>query len=283
MQEERRRRRNNSSGRRRLRRLVLALLVLVPLAVTLYLTNLDKVFAYRFERASDLLVRGDYQEAVIALQELQQDYPEQAGAPRALYLAAETLDLQLQQHQQALLAYLVLARDYPESPESLDAELRAADLYKNQQHDFGQALSLLQKVADSSPPHPDQVQYEIADCYFRLNNFEQARIEFDSLLHNFPDSILAPESEYRIGMTYAFEKDYPQAATLLEQMAKRWPGNRYAIEARFSLAGVLEEQELLRRALSVLKGLEGEYPHPDILQQRIDQVEQRIRKKQKAI
>lgn len=283
LKEERRRQRNSSPGRRRLRRLLVGLLLLVPLLGVVYLANLDTLFNYRIERANRLFNAEQYQAAAKAFQSLQQDHPTQAGAPRALYLAAETRHLYLHQEQEALLAYLLLARDYPDSPEALDAELRAADIYKNHLRDYNQALSLLQKVADSDPPNPDQVQYEIADTYFRLNNFEQARIEFESLANNFPDSSLLPEVQYRIGMALVFEKKLPEAARSLERVAELWPGHRYAIEARFHLAGVLEEQENLQRALAILRELQGIYPQADILAERTRQVEERIRKKKKAI
>lgn len=283
LKEERSRLRNSSPVRRRLRRLIVGLCILAPLLGAVYLANLDNIFAYRFERASRLLKQERYRDAVAAFQALQEDYPSRADAPRALYLAAETRHLYLQQEQEALLAYLLLARDYPDAPEALKAQLRAADLYKNHLREYGQALALLQKVADSNPPNPDQVQYEIADTYFRLNNFEQARIEFESLATSFPDSILLPEVQYRIGMALVFEKRLPEAASALKQVAELWPGHRYAIEARFHLAGVLEEQELLQRALGVLRELQGVYPQPEILALRTRQVEERIRKKKKAI
>jgi len=84
-------------------------------------------------------------------------------------------------------------------------------------------------------------------------------------------------------MTLVLEKKYPEAAKALKRVTELWPGHRYAIEARLHLAGVLEEQEYLQQALGVLKELRGIYPQPEILSQRTRQVEERIRKKKKAI
>jgi hypothetical protein len=55
------------------------------------------------------------------------------------------------------------------------------------------------------------------------------------------------------------------------------------VEARFGLAGVLEDEDQLVAALEVLEGLRGVYPKTEVLDQKIDQVRERIRKKQKAI
>jgi TolA-binding protein len=62
-----------------------------------------------------------------------------------------------------------------------------------------------------------------------------------------------------------------------------WPDSSYAIEARFGLAVVLEEQEKLLEALKILEELDGIYPKQDILKKKIDQVRERIAKKKKAI
>lgn len=266
-----------------MRRLLVGLLLLIPVLGAVYLTNLDTIYSYRFERASRLLKQERYQAAVEAFQALQEGHPELEGAPKALFLAAETRHLYLQQEQEALLSYLQLARDYPGSPEAVTAQLRAADIYKNHLREYNQTLALLQKVADANPPHPDRVQYDIADSYFRLNNFEQARIEFEALASTFPDSSLLPEVQYRIGMALVFEKKLNEAANALKKVVELWPGHRYAIEARFHLAGVLEEQEYLQQALAILKELQGDYPQPEILAKRTQQVEERIRKKKKAI
>jgi hypothetical protein len=66
-------------------------------------------------------------------------------------------------------------------------------------------------------------------------------------------------------------------------VSEKWPESPYSIEARFGLAGVLEEREELKAALVVLRQLRGVYPSPELLEKRITQVEDRIKKKQKAI
>jgi TolA-binding protein len=132
-------------------------------------------------------------------------------------------------------------------------------------------------------PDNDQWQYEVADCYFRLSNFEQARIEFENLLNNYPHSDLAAEVRYRIAMTYALEGKLSDAAAVYRQVMQDWPDSPYAIEASFGLAMVLEEQEELLEALKILEELDGIYPKQDILKRKTDQVRERIAKKKKAI
>jgi TolA-binding protein len=156
-------------------------------------------------------------------------------------------------------------------------------LFKYRLDDCGQAIAAYQKVLDLPGPDNDQLQYEVADCYFRLNNFEQARIEFENLLNNDPYSGLAAEVRYRIAMTYALEGKLPDAAAAYRLVIQDWPDSPYAVEASFGLATVLEEQEELLEALKILQELEGIYPKQDILKRKTDQVRERIEKKKKAI
>ena len=97
------------------------------------------------------------------------------------------------------------------------------------------------------------MQYEVADCYFRMNHFDQARIEFDSLLKNYPQSALIAEVQYRIAVTYALEGKLPEAAGAYRLVVERWAESPYALEASFGLATVLEEQEKLLEALKILE------------------------------
>lgn len=256
---------------------------LAVVATALYLGNRDRIYSYYFQRAEQSFEQGDYRQAVGEFQSLQRGYPHFSRAPEALFTASEILDLFLNQHQEALLDYLVLIRDYPGSRWATRARLQAALIYKNRLHDYGQALPLLQKAIETGIDRADKVQYQIADCYFLLNNFEQARIEFESLEKSYPDSPLLAEVSFRIGMSQAVEKNYTAAAESFRQVMTTWPQSRFAEEAGFQLASVLIEQEHLRQALEQLQKLRGHYPNEQALQQRIERVKERISKKKKAI
>jgi TolA-binding protein len=226
---------------------------------------------------------GKYQAATEVFLRLHHDHPTYSRSAEALYQAAEIQALYLGQYSDAVLNYLLLERDYPGAAEVEQARRQVASLYKYRLNDCGQAIAVYQKVLDEPASDRDQLQYEIADCYFRLNNFEQARIEFESLQKSFPDSSLLAEVEYRIAVTYALEGKLPEAAGAYRLVMERWQGSPYAIEAGFGLATVLEEQEKLVEALKILEGLAGIYPKQDILERKIAQVRERIEKKKKAI
>jgi TolA-binding protein len=211
------------------------------------------------------------------------EHPDFPRASAVLFQIAEIQDLYLSRYNDALLTYLLLERDYPEAEEVPAAQQQVAILYKYRLNDCGQAIVAYQKVLDRSQDENAQLLYEIADCYFRLNNFEQARIEFEGLLKGHAESEQAAEVQFRIAVTYALEGKLPEAAGAYRQVMERWPESVYALEARFGLATVLEEQEKLLDALKLLEELVGHYPNPEILERKIEQVRERIGKKKNAI
>ncbi len=201
----------------------------------------------------------------------------------ALFQSGETLNLFLKRYPEALLTYLLVVRDYPDTDLAREAQRQAAEIYKYRLQDYGRAVVGYQKLLDRGAPEGDRIQYEIADAYFRLNNFEQARIEFDSLLKDYPDSSLVAEVQYRIAVTLSLEGALDSALEAFGRVVGNWPDSPYALEARFGMAAVLEEKEELSRALQILEALRGRYSNAEALATKIDQVRERIRKKKKAI
>ena len=261
----------------------LAFVLLVAAGGFWYYTNLQTRLEETFQKGLVLRQEGQYVEAVKLFEQLHDEYPDFVRVPQALFQAAEVQDLYLGRYSDALLTYLLLERDFPDAAEVVPARKQVAILYKYRLNDCSQAIAVYQKVLDQPDLGNDQLQYEVADCYFRLNNFDQARIEFDSLQKNYPDSGLIAEVQYRIAMTYALEGKLPEAAGAYRLVVERWMESSYALEASFGLATVLEEQEELLEALKILEDLAGIYPKQDILERKTEQVRERIEKKKKAI
>ena len=89
--------------------------------------------------------------------------------------------------------------------------------------------------------------------------------------------------QFRIAGTYALEGQLPEAEATYRLVIETWPEGPYTVEAKFGLAAVLEEQERMKEALTVLEELVGVYPNGEALTRKIEQVRNRIDKKKKAI
>lgn len=242
-------------------------------------TRLEEIF----QEGLALKQAGKYAEAVELLEKLHDEHPRFERIPEVLFQTAKIQDLYLGRYSDALLTYLILERDFPGAAEVLPAMQQVAVIYKYRLNDCSQAIAVYQKILDQPVQEKDQLQYEVADCYFRMNHFDQARIEFDSLLKTYPQSALIAEVQYRIAVTYALEGKLPEAAGAYRLVVELWEESPYGLEASFGLATILEEQEKLLEALKILEGLAGFYPKQDILERKTAQVRERIEKKKKAI
>jgi TolA-binding protein len=233
-------------------------------------------------QGKSLAARGEYRKAVRVFQSIPQQYPDSEEAPEALREAAEILELDLDRPYEAVHAYLLIIRDYPQTVTATHARKKIADIYKNRLRDYEQASVYYQRVLEGDYARKDLIQYELADCYFRLNNFEQSRIELETFLLKYRNSPLIPEARFRIAAGYALENNFSRAEEAFRALIRDFPESPLSLEARFEIGSMLVRQEKLKKALKVFRDLQGEYPRAGVLNQKIERIETRIHKKKKA-
>ena len=266
-------------------RWIFSVLVVLILVIVLF-----PVYRQRQETASQqLLARGGEQESLGQLsaaensyRKIYQDYPQTQEAAEALLRIGKLWQYDHQDGQMALLSYLQLEHDYPESPLVLPAREEAAQIVKYTQHDYPRAVEFYQRLLDLNAGIPDQYYYEIADCYFRLENYPQARIELETLLKNYPHSAFTADALYRKGGILLLEGRAEDARLDWQRLIEQYPDSKYRIQAEFDLAKLLEEEEHLSEALQRYRQLERG-SQSSLLQEKIEHLERRIAEKKEAI
>jgi len=151
-------------------------LLLIISAGLVYWAKRDDMFAAQYSKGVELWEGGAYEKAVVTLREIYDDYPSFPLAPDALFQTAEILNINLHRYQEALLSYLLVLKDYPDNPLHERALSQVANIYKYRLMDYPAAIVAYQRLLDRDVAGRDRLLYEVADAYFRLNNFEQARI-----------------------------------------------------------------------------------------------------------
>ncbi|MBW6509005.1 MAG: tetratricopeptide repeat protein [Desulfuromonadales bacterium] len=244
---------------------------------------------YLFSEPQRLLTRGVKQEslgrsteALARYRQIITQYPQESVAPEALYRMARLWHFDLQNPQQALLKYLQLERDYTDSSHIQQAREAAARIVKIDLGDDIQAIGYYQRLLDNRQGTLDQYLYEIADSYFRLENYPQARIELENLLSTYPDSSLIPEALHRKATILVLENRTDEAYQDWRQLVEDFPDSGYAGRARFNLASMLEEKGELESALAEYRSLEN-YPRPLLLEQKIDHLTRRIQNRNEGL
>jgi tol-pal system protein YbgF len=122
-------------------------------------------------------------------------------------------------------------------------------------------------VAASAPaktPAQLQVQemrsYDAASNLFRKNDFAGAVNAFRAFVLEYPQSQLAPNAEYWIGISFANLKDYKNAIAVQEALLKNYPQSPKASDAMLAIAAVQAEQGDHGSARNTLEDIIARFP-----------------------
>jgi tol-pal system protein YbgF len=102
--------------------------------------------------------------------------------------------------------------------------------------------------------------YDAASGLFRRNDFASAAEAFRAFLKDFPQSALAPNATYWIGICQAALKDYKAALATQEGLISRYPQSPKAPDALLAIAAMQAEQGDQGSARNTLEDIIARYP-----------------------
>ena len=105
--------------------------------------------------------------------------------------------------------------------------------------------------------------YDAASNLFRRNDFASAVDAFRAFLKDYPESALAPNASYWIGISYANLKDYPKALAAQHELLEKHPQSAKAPDALLAIAAIQVEQGQPAAARNTLEDLIARYPSSD--------------------
>jgi len=122
-------------------------------------------------------------------------------------------------------------------------------------------------VASAAPQPPskeDQARevkaYDAASNLFRRNDFPSAIEAFRAFVKDFPQSALAPNAGYWIGISYANMRDYRHALAAQEELISKYPQSPKAPDALLAIAAIQAEQGDTGSARNTLEDIVARFP-----------------------
>lgn len=232
------------------------------------------------DKADEQIAQGKYTDAVDLLRKIISLRPQSRTAVKALYKLGFTLESYLKDYDGALASYQEFTRQSADRVSVYEVQKRIANLYFEQNREPEKAVAAYKKLISFNPEslEIDVFQFRIGEAYFRQNNFEQARYEFQRLLERFPKSQFTARTRFAIGNTYYMEGKYDIAIEALKQVVRHHSESEYAIESQFLMAQCLEHTDKLQNALQVYENIRGRYMAPDVLDLRVEELKKRIAK-----
>ena len=100
---------------------------------------------------------------------------------------------------------------------------KALSAYRNKDHDG--SILLFQNLALSNPPNHllDNIEFWIGNNYVALEMYDDAILQFETVLNKYPRSNKVNDSRYMIGVTYSKMGETSKAVQVLEDALKRNP------------------------------------------------------------
>lgn len=117
-------------------------------------------------------------------------------------------------------------------------------------------------VAAAAPADParEVKAYDAASNLFRRNDFASAIDAFRAFLKDYPQSQLAANASYWIGISYANLKDYRNALAAQEDVLSKYPQSQKAPDALLAIAAIQAEQGDNGSARNTLEDIIARFP-----------------------
>lgn len=222
---------------------------------------------------------GDIQAATQTLKKAIAINPETQTAMKAMYRLGFTQETYLKDYEGAILSYQEFIKQSRDSLSVYEVQKRVAALYFDTAKDPEKAVELYRKLQTSNPTslEADFFQFRIAEAYFRKNNFEQARIEFESLMEKYPKSQYVARTRYQIGNSYYMEGKYEKAIEVLRHAIRQHAQSEFTVDAQFRLAECLEHMNEYKEAIQIYEAIQDRYPAKEVVSYRITEAKKRVR------
>jgi tetratricopeptide (TPR) repeat protein len=123
---------------------------------------------------------------------------------------------------------------------------------------YQEALALLRRAMDLVPDDKETL-YAVAECYYELNQTEQAVRIFTHLR---PDPLMGPNASLFAGTIHMNQHQYPKAIMDFEIGLKHENLKvEIAVELKYRLAMAYLKQQEIGRALSIMRDIQNSYPN----------------------
>lgn len=148
-------------------------------------------------------------------------------------------------HEDAESHFLSIARDMDRSERPDAAAWRAKALFQVGRIDHlyldqpRRAVGRLREAlkVDPDAPFAFEARSEVASIFQdRLMDYRTAALEFERLVHEYPDRQGIDGFQYRVAQSYFLVRDFDQSRTEARMLLSKWPNGKYASEARLLIA-----------------------------------------------
>ena len=208
-------------------------------------------------------------------------HPEHPRAPEALFEIGNIQQLMLGETDKAIETYRKLVASYAINVYTIQAQRRIADIFKNNYSNYRQALTEYDKLIRAVPADKDApaVQYEIADCYTLLHEYDQADLEYQALIEKYPAYENMEQVYFKKANNAYISGKYDKAIEDYQKILQLFPETKFKTDVLFGLGSSYDEMEDFDQAKNFYAQVKDTYPTPRVVEIRMQGLEKRRQKK----
>lgn len=138
---------------------------------------------------------------------------------------------------------------------------RGANLFNKK--DYAAAQKYFQRIMLSYPndEYAGQAYYYNAECYFFMNDMDQAAGAYKSFYINYPNDKMVPQAMFQVGVSFFQKKDFKKAAESFDEFVRRYPQDSRAKDAAINVALCYKKAFRLDEAISSYQNYLLLYPN----------------------
>ena len=243
-----------------------------------------------YEKAMKAYRTEDYEKAAELFEVILEKYSSHDLSRKARYELGNIYFYKLKQPHKALKHLQDLYAQSQPGKYSLEALKLIGYIYDKSLNDCLQGVDVYRILIReyASEINAGEYQYAIAECYFKLHDYELARAEYETLLAHYSDSRYAARSKFQIANSYALREEWEQAMTLYEDLLMSESlSEQLLIETKLELAFCYEHQDKFEEALHLYVELQEVVPNNvvidmDLLMRKIERVQESIEESKKG-
>lgn len=259
--------------------------LLLVLLLPALLTCQGEDYQGQLSRGLEMIYQGAYQDAESYFLAMARrlahsdDARARLWRARALHQAGEVEHLYLGEPRRAVARLREALKLCKEGKRAFAIQLEIANIFYNRLHDYRNAALEFERLVNQYSDVQDSgpYRYRIAQCYFTLRQFDQARAEARLLLESHKGTRLAADGMLLVANSYYVEGRYREAAEAHAALRRMNPPDDIASRSRFEQGLCFQQLGELARAERAFLDALPHHPRPDIVQVSLRQVREQMK------
>lgn len=197
---------------------------------------------------------------------------------RALVQAGRIDHLYLDQPRRALARFREALKVDPQATFAFEVRREIAGIFYDRLMDYRTAALEYERLVHEYPEEAgiDGFQYRVAQSYFLVRDFDQARTEARMLFEKWPEGRYAPEALLLIANSYYLENRFAEAVEAHRRLLELGPDVPIRARSLFELGVCYQDLGDKAKAEESFLAALKDHPRPDLVQMQLSALRERI-------